>query len=56
MVFRRKILGLYSQGCEADFVILEVTECWLRWSVWGSGLWLQGVLTTYTVMKMLVED
>lgn len=55
-MFRRKILGPYSQGCETDFVILEVTECRLRWSVWGSGLWLEVVLTTYTMMKMLLED
>lgn len=56
-VFRRKLLGSYGQDCEAGFVILAVTVCTLRWPVWGSGLWLERVLITYTIMmRKLVED
>lgn len=28
----------------------------LRWSVQGSGLWVEGVLITYSTMKMLTDD
>lgn len=56
-VFKRQILGLYGQGCEAGLVILAVTVCTLRWPVWGSGLWLERVLITCMIMmKRLVED